>query len=255
MIPSIKRSILGVSLLLSFAASSYAQLLSVDFNSINNAPPSPTLTGFQAFNIDRAVNAARTASFTASDSSIVTVILPNGATSSRDRGAVAGTGSFTYSDLYRDLAVQIAYPSPAAGGATPTLAAVNAVTSLKLTGLSLSTDYTIRLWSVNPGNDNNSVFEWFNNTPQTFTMQGSEASLGTITNKSTPAPTSNTDYSVFGTVRTNQSGELYFRHSATAGTGSLNGFELTAIPEPSTVMALVVGGALVLVVHRRRTAV
>ena len=259
--PAIKRSLLGASLLVSLAASGQAaMLLAVDFNEINSTPvTSPTQSGFQAFNIDRGSNnttsGARTANFTASDASTITVNLPNGATISRDRGTgngITNSGAFTYSDLYRDMAVHIIRNSPAVGGATPTLAQVQAATSMSLTGLNANRTYTIRLWSVNPGFDNNVVAEWFNLTPQTFAVQGAETSLGTITNLSASNPTSNTAFSILATVTSNQNGELYFRQSTPSGSGHFNGFEL--IPEPSSAMALVSSIALLLGIRRRRTA-
>jgi len=256
MIPTIKRSLLGASLLVSLAASSQAAvILAVDFNRINTTPAtSPTQSGFQAFNITESTTGARTASFTASDASTITVNLPVGTTTSRDRGTtrVPNVGAFTYSDLYRDLAVQIGRNTGAAGGATPTLAQVVAATSMSLTGLTANRTYTIRLWSVNPDNDNNQTATWFNLTPQTFTSQGAEISLGTILNVAISNPTSNTDYSILATVTSNQNGELYFRQSMSSGSGHINGFEL--IPEPSSAMALVSSIALLLGIRRRRTA-
>ena len=104
-------------------------VLAVDFNEINNTVTSDTETNFQAYNIDRSVTSARSQAFMTSLGS-VTVDLPNGVTSSRDRGAITETGTFTYSDLFRDGAAQIASAT---------------ATALRISGLSASTDYSIQL--------------------------------------------------------------------------------------------------------------
>jgi hypothetical protein len=236
-------------------ASAHAQtaILSVDFDrrdSVANPTPSPTETGFQSFVVTQNPNATSAISQVFGS---YTVTLTHGtlsAISARDRGAIADNGSFTYGDLLRDGAVQLNRSTAAANTqAAVETAGVATQTTLSISGLAPLTTYQVRLWTHNRNNDNNSWFAWWNTTNGT----GASASLvGSLQNVATPTYTSNTQFSVIGSVLSDAGGVIRFGQVVGSGgpTGIINGFQV--IPEPSTYAMLAGALALGLVAWRRR---
>jgi hypothetical protein len=127
--------------------------------------------------------------------------------------------TFTYGDLLRD------------GIARTKQASTAGDFTFRISGLTANTPFTIRIWGADSANDVNTNFSWFDTT------SGSNL-LGTFLNgpNNPLTATSNTDYSVFGTVNSNNAGELLFgvtSSNASPTAGFVNGFQLSSIPEPA----------------------
>jgi len=150
----------------------------------------------------------------------------------RERGGPGNSGSFTYSDLFRDRFVVNA------AGATGLY--------LSLEGLAANTTFTIQLWAYEHNNIGSSKnVEFFNAT------SGTEVSIGGFTTTANTAPVSNDSYSITANVTSDASGRLILKSvSNFDGQGIFNGFVLTAIPEPTS-SSLMLGG-LALIGFRRR---
>lgn len=215
-------------------------ILSVDFQLTD----SPVEGGFYAFEVNNP-GTSGTVAKTFGDYT-VTVYQGAGAIGGRDRGTVTETGAFTYGDLLRDGVTQIAGST----SSTPTSTNPTA-TTFSISGLTAGATYSIQIWSWNKGNDAGTVFAWYDTTGGTGT--GTSASLlGSITNTQNALPADNNSYSVSATVVADSSGTLSFGQVRSAGSGWMNGFVLSQIPEPSTYAFLVGTITLGCVVLRRR---
>lgn len=151
---------------------------------------------------------------------------------SRDRGAVTGSGNFTSSDLYRDFIFRNA--SAASSSLVTTFSNLNA-----------STAYQFTFYSYDKNNSNGNVWT------QTFTAPGASGFISW----GTGAPSTNSQYAVTITATTDNTGSIVWTQ-ASSGSGNtftvLNGFEIAAVPEPSTWALLAVSLTTVMVLRRRR---
>jgi len=153
----------------------------------------------------------------------------------RDRGSPLDNGAFTFGDLLRDGAARTKQTS--AGDYT-----------FRLSGLLPNFPYSIRIWSGDSTADVGTTFSWFDTT------SGSNL-LGTVFNgpNNPLTATTNEDYSVFGNVTSNATGALLFGVTSSNGSataGFVNGFVVTAVPEPGA-LALVSFAAFGLFARRR----
>jgi hypothetical protein len=111
--------------------------------------------------------------------------------------------------------------------------------TLTIEGVTPNTDYDLKLWSYDAA-------QFFSSTPTVWSPQGATTGTeGTIVNFASPRPDSLDDYSTTIRVRSSTSTLTIFG-TTTSGFGGtrLNGFELTAVPEPAA--AVVAGTAVVL---------
>lgn len=216
-----------------------AGVLSVDFD---GTATGATQAGFQGFFISQtATPGPMSSTFPVSDPAVtsgsVTVTVSAGAdiTSTnnlltRDRGAIADAGSFTYGNFYRDLLI-----------ATGT----NTILNLQLSGLNPSTQYDVTLYAYDK---NNSL------TP-TFTNVTGGASSPSATYTSLTTVSSNGEDGRTLRVTSSAAGAVVFRITNTGGNamqGILNGVELASVPEPASAAALAGAAALALLARRRR---
>ncbi len=231
--------LLTFALATGLAASAHCGILAVDFG-LNGAP---TQTGFVAFNraANLGTNATQSQTYAAgvlSGSITVDVFLGAADGCGRDRGASVVSGP--YSNLYRDLFTRLVE----AASAAPTVA----TDTLRLSGLDPNTNYAIDIWSLDRSFNNGSQFSWWNVT------SGTPALIGTITNNATAgtlAISEDTSFRVSGILQSNASGQIRLMHYDSIGTGTLNGLQITAVPEPTALIGLAAAPLLVL---RRRHA-
>jgi hypothetical protein len=222
--------------ILATAATASASLLNVDFGLTSG----PVQTGFLGYDLPStgAANPSQTYSVAGVASGSITITTPGGGVSGRDRGVITGTGTFTYSDLYRSLITALSR------GNTAT------TVTLQISQLDPSTDYSLQIWSNDPGYNNNAVYSWYDTTSGT-----SAVLLGTITNKQpqTPAYYPNNDaFSITTTVHSNSSGMIKLAQNDSMGNGVINGLVISAVPEPAS--AAVLGIALLTAgLSRRRS--
>lgn len=258
--PTIKHSVLGASLVLALCASSQAaMLLAVDFNDVRGTPTvtSPTETGFQAFDRDTATEDTTVGNATQTYATLggnITVrfefLFGQGLAQlgvPRDRGLnnLGDNGTFTQGDLLRDLFTNV---NETTNG-----------TTIYLSGLAANTPYQIKLFSYDNSNAN-SLFAYYDTTATTGvggtkTGTGTGTLLGQFNNQSGAGtyPNDNNDFSLTATVTSSATGFISLGHTSSLSGGAVNGFELTAVPEPSSAMAFVSGLAF-LIVRRRRSA-
>ncbi|MFA7343358.1 MAG: PEP-CTERM sorting domain-containing protein [Terrimicrobiaceae bacterium] len=225
-----------------------APLLSVDFNADNNIN---TQAGFQGFALAQGggsggvytntygnftVNVAGDDSVDANGVLNSTGSGPDGVLS-RDKG-VLGSG-FTYSNLYRDFAF---------GGNT---GADSFAFQIYGPGLSANTAYNVTFYAYD--NDNSGTSTFTNRTGLNTGDAGT--TLGTITwtggstfNSSTPESI----FSLTSTVTSDANGRLTFGVGASGVKGKINGFEISAVPEPGTWALLAFSLTAVIVLRRRQ---
>jgi hypothetical protein len=216
-----------------------ATILAIDFDA--GSSTSKTATGFSKFNVGAndfsgplsntfgsyTVTVAGGSSVNASGNISGTNVLLG-----RDRTTLYSGGTFTYGLLYEDFVA-----SKTVGDSV----------AMEVTGLAANTSYSLTLYAY----DNNT------STSATFSnlTGGSSVSLGTITWTSSYAFGSTTPNSVFSltaTVTSDSLGRLIILSTGTSTTGGrINGFELSAVPEPS-IIGLLLGTGLVGVVLTRR---
>jgi|GEM_PF-4749841 len=231
--------------ILAFAPSVHAQvILAVDFG--NTVTGSAVESGFQGFvpagstNSNTPTNPSQT--FGTIPDPQFTVAFP-GAAGFRYRSEIADTGSFTYGDLLEDLATNFNRTTYVDSTTRP------GSDTFTISGLSANTTYSIRLWSLDRAFNNGTVMHWYNTTGGTG---ASSVLIGTVTNSTSPIFSSNTDYSTFGTVTSDSSGVIRIGALVQGtGSGQLNGFELSAIPEPSTYALLLTGAGLLVWLRRK----
>jgi len=221
------------------AVASAAPFLSVDFNHIAT-PTSPTEAGppaFQAFDVpDGATAGPMTQTYSVSDplltATSVTVRIASGTTPtatanllSRDRGAIADNGTFTYGDLYRDIAI--------ATGTNTTL-------TLGISGLNPNAPYDVTLYAYD--NNNGGTVTLTNTTggatapavSYTYTNGAANFTGGTTPNDvfcRTLRVTSDATGALTFTSNTNFNGSQ----------GLLNGFQISTVPEPTVGLAAIGG--------------
>lgn len=221
---------------LATAATAGAAILNVDFG----LPTGPVQTGFQGFGAASSgtPNPSHTYSVAGVASGAITLTTPGGGVSGRDRGAITGSGTFTYSDLYRSLITALAK------GSTAT------TVTLRISGLNPNTDYSLQIWSNDPGYNNGALYSWYDTTSGT-----SAVLLGTITNTQPPTATmypNNNAFSITTTVHSSSSGMIQLAQNDSMGNGVINGLVISAVPEPAS--ATVLGIAILTAgLHRRRS--
>lgn len=228
-----------------------APVLSLDFNDrsgTGNLTISPTQSGFTSFL--QSTNNATTPLTNSYATSIGTLDVTVGGYQTTsgttggflDRGAPPNNPpSFTYSDLYRDFLF-----TNVAGGNL----------SLAIKGVQPNTDYELTFWSSDVFTDP------MNNFAEVITNQIAAAgatvgATGTITFDSTQNATSNMQHSFTGIFRSTTD-TLSFNFTditVTAITNDvvrLNGFQLSAVPEPSAVAVWLIAAAAAIAWHIRR---
>lgn len=221
-------------------------ILGVDFDVSGAAN---TQSGFQSFPITSGnTNGPLGQAFPVSDPGVtsgsVTATVANGTSAAgtgvlltRDRSTPTNTGTFTYANLYRD--VLVANPS------ATTLV-------LQLSGLNPSTSYAVELFSYD--NSNSSATVTF--ADMTAGSSGGTASYTYAGGTSNFNATTSND--VFGrtlTATSTAAGVLTFGVTTTSSNNSqaeLNGFQISATPEPSS-LAISIGAGALLLARRRRS--
>lgn len=151
----------------------------------------------------------------------------------RTRLSPANDGEFTYSNLFRDRVVDIT-----SGGEG---------LFLQLSGLDPNTPYSIQVWGYDSGKAGD--FKLFDRT------DGNNLLLGGYTVTAGAVPLSNDGFSVLGLVTADASGSIVVQAKSNIdGAGIMNGFVLSAVPEPGTAAALLGGmGVLMLGGRLRRS--
>lgn len=117
------------------------------------------------------------------------------------------------------------------------------------------------MYSYDHNSNANSVFSLYD-TNATTGAGGTKSGTGTGTTLATfnnqngegTFHDENNDYSSTSIVTFNSMGFLSLGNTSYIGSGAINGFGLTLIPEPSSVMACVTGAALLLTRRRRASA-
>lgn len=156
----------------------------------------------------------------------------------RIRGNVpANSGSFTQSNLLADRVVS----SSGAG------------LFLSLSGFAPSTTFTIQVWGYDTQTSPLSGAK-----PGTFTLfdrtNGANATIGSFTTTAGQLPTDNNTFSVIGNVTSDINGRIVIESvSNMDGTGIMNGFVISTVPEPAS-GALLFGGLGLMAFRRRRAA-
>ena len=197
------------------AAPASATLLSVDFGT------GATQSGFNAM-------AATPATFPTAAGDITVTVSGQSGFFSRGNGYPPDSGAFTQGNLYQDFAYNNTY-----GGST---------ISVGISGIAANTDYTMTWY----------IYDWTNSnvasvTDQVAAKTGSNTtgSTGNVTFTTGDAamPMSNGQYSYTGTWRSTST-SLDIDISYVSGGlpyTRVNGFEMTAVPEPSALVLLGTG--------------
>ncbi len=165
---------------------------------------------------------------------------------------IANSGSFTQSDLMNDRlnSDAVGLIDPATGNGTGT------GLYMRISGLSANTQYSLQVWGVdhtgNPGSLKNGYAYGFDATNEAPSYT-SLTQLGTYTISGNPTTIADNDaHSITGNITTDGSGTLIYKSiSNMDGSGIVSGFQLSAVPEPSTAI-LLLGGIVALVAARRR---
>lgn len=131
---------------------------------------------------------------------------------------------------------------------------------LTISGLLPDTDYVLQVWGFdtraavtgeNVGAKPGTNILWDN-------TGGSDYELGRYTMAAGDLPVDNNSFSITSTLTTDSSGNIVVRSynptSATRidGTGIMNGFVLSEVPEPSTAVMGIFGASLVFTRRRRK---
>jgi hypothetical protein len=149
----------------------------------------------------------------------------------RNRGPITTTA---YGGMYQGFA------TPSAAGAV----------GLQISGLSDNTEYSVTFYSFDENGSRTSDFIDYTGGTSNF--------LGAIT-YSNPSgagsgdPTFDSEYSLTVDVATDSSGRLTFDETQLGGNAPvLNGFSISAVPEPATVGSLLAGAAILFGLQRFR---
>lgn len=197
-------------------------LLAVDFGRVISGSPTAVQAGFNGM-AGAPVEATRTEAFGA----YTVTVAGEGFFSA---GFNAGNADPSVAALYEDYY----YHNATAAGVGITLS---------IAGVTPNTDYDVTVWSYDMDNI-------FSPTPTLWTPAGiTTGSSGSVVNIATPFPTTLNDYSTTLRVRST-TGTLDIFGTTTGGAGGtrINGFSLSAVPEPATTAlaglgALVIGAA------------
>lgn len=229
------------------AVSAQAAILSVDFG-LDGSPDSPTQAGFSPFvrpGSSQTGTQTQVYSVSGVTSGAITVdVYLTGATGGcgRDRNVPSVTVSGPSADLYRDLFTRLVE----ATSDTP----ATITEAVRLSGLDPNTNYTLDIWSLdrlNNVNGPNSQFTWWD------VSSGSAVLIGTITNNNstgTLAIAGDTDFRLTKTIQSNALGQIRLMHFDSLGTGTINGLQISAVPEPASLGVVAAAGLLAL--RRRR---
>lgn len=239
--------LIGTLLFVTIGSANAGTILSIDLGTAAQAP-------FQLWNVGADGTGMRSTTFSISDLSSVpsgTLTAKIGAGSDatnidNDTGAIntraranapANSGSFTQSNLLTDRVVSTA------GTGTGLF--------LQLSGFAPSTTFSIQVWGYDtqttplsgakPGD-----FSLYDRT------SGANTLLGSFTSTAGSLPVDNNTFSVTGTVTSDANGVIMVESlSNIDGTGIMNGFVISTIPE-SMSLSLVLGGLGMLTLRRRR---
>lgn len=214
---------LAIAILASATMSQAQLLLSVDFG----VTSSPVETGYSAFGITSGTLAGpSTKSYTGISNlyttGTVAVTIASGNTvtatgnlTARDRTAPStNSGTFTYSDIYRD------FINPSSGGNL----------TLGLTGLNANTQYTLTLYAYDNANSRTVTY-----TDYTTGSAGASGSISYTAGYTFGSTTPDSIFSTILTVTSDANGSLVIRATPSSGGAIINGLQLSAVPEPSTV--------------------
>jgi len=243
MIPTIKGSILGASLLLVAATAASAATLAVDINGGGTIVTETGFTGYTA-TVAGALQTTFAYTDTSNGTDVTFTVTGLNGDNNRERGAIADNGVFTYGDLYRDILFD-----NATGGAD--------AFDITFSGLVANAAYSFKFYAFdNNQSDGHTNTFTLNTAGATFNAifidtSGATGGTGVITDAGTP--TTNSQYALTLAGTTNNLGNISFTQTGSAYP-VLNGFEITPVPEPSSAMALVSSIALLLGIRRRRTA-
>ncbi len=239
----------GLAILISVAAAgiagtaSAATILAVDFGLSTSSHPQSGFSEFAVANPGPGGIVSRTFG-------TYSVTIYNLMGGGRDRGSGA-TANVTgpNAELLRDLITnfcRIGSTYTFVGDPRPTN-----TTSMQIAGLQPSTAYDIQIWGLDRAFNNNASYTWF------LTNSGSNVQIGSVitnvTGANVSAPTVDS-FSTKGRVTTNASGQLFLAHQDSMGTGTLNGFAISEVPEP-TVLATLATLSLLLGTRTRRRAI
>ncbi|WP_131989079.1 PEP-CTERM sorting domain-containing protein [Chthoniobacter flavus] len=163
-----------------------------------------------------------------------------GAINTRPRAnAPANNGSFTQSNLLTDRVV--------------TTAGAGTGLFLQLSGFAPDTTFSIQVW----GYDTQTAPS-FGAKPGNFSLydrtNGADTLLGSFTSVAGSLPTDNNSFSVTGNVTSDANGVIMVESlSNIDGSGIMNGFVVSTVPEPMSAF-LLLGGLGIVTLRRRRTA-
>lgn len=210
-------------------------ILSVDIGTATQSP-------FVLWNVGADGTGARTTSFTITDTvSVPTGLLSaiigagsdatdvnndTGSLNTRSRvNAPANSGSFTQSNLLTDRVVST----------------TGAGLFLSLSGFVPNTTFSIQVWGYDTQTSPSSGAK-----PGTFSLydrtNGANSLVGSLTSVAGALPTDHNTFSVIGNFTSDQNGTIILESvSNIDGTGIMNGFVVSTIPEPMS-MSLLAGG-------------
>ena len=198
-------------------------ILALDFGLAGGGATEPGFTPFLVSNPGTAAQRSQTFGS-------ITVSFTGTTLGGRDRGGYADSGAFTYGDLLRDLLTSINETSTG--------------TSMQIAGLAPSTPYELRIWSLDKGFNDGSIYKWYDTT-------STPVLVGEITNDITPTFVDNNSFSIAFQSTTDNTGAIRLGHSDPMGTGTINALTITAVPEPTT-LALTSLALAGLMARRRR---